>query len=51
MSLFRRFQPILPRSSLLIIHKAFVRSQLDYARVIYDQAYNLYCYENLESLQ
>ena len=34
--LLRRFQPILPRSSLLTIYKTFIRSQLDFADVIYD---------------
>ena len=31
MGLLRRFQPILPRSSLLTIYKTFIRSQLDFA--------------------
>ena len=31
MRLLRRFQPILPRSSLLTIYKTFIRSQLDFA--------------------
>ena len=32
--LLHRFQPILPRSSLLTIYKIFIRSQLDFADVI-----------------
>ena len=40
MDLLRRFQPVLPRSSLRTIYKTSIRSQLDYADVIYDQAYN-----------
>ena len=51
MNLLRRFQPILPRSSLLTIYKTFIRSQLDYADVIYDQAYNSAFHKQLESLQ
>ena len=47
----RRFQPILSRSSLLTIYKTFIRSQLDYADVIYDQAYDSSFHEKLESLQ
>ena len=39
MGLLRKFQQILPRSSLLTIYKTFIRSRLDYA-IIYDQAYN-----------
>ena len=51
MGSWRRFQPILPRSSLLTIIKPLIRSQLDYADVIYDQAYNFYFHEKLESFQ
>ena len=51
MDLLRRCQPILPRSSLLPIYKTFIRSQLDFADVIYDQAYNSSFHEKLESLQ
>ena len=40
MGLLRKFQQILPRSSLLTIYKTFIRSRLDYADIIYDQAYN-----------
>ena len=51
MGLLRRFQPILPRSSLLTIYKTFVRSHLDFADVIYGEAYNSSSHEKLESLQ
>ena len=51
MSLLCRFQPILRRSSLLNMYKKFVRSQLDFADVIYNQAYNSSFHERLESLQ
>ena len=51
MGLLRRFQPVLPRSSLLTIYKTFIRSQLDFVDVIYDQAYNSSFHEKLESLQ
>ena len=40
MGILCRFQPILSRSSLLTIYKIFIRSQLDYADVIYDHTYN-----------
>ena len=40
MYLLRIFQPNPPRSSLLTIYKTFNRSPLDYADVIYNQAYN-----------
>ena len=51
MSLFSRFQPILPRSSLLTIYKTFIRSQLDYTDIIYDQPYYSSFREKLESPQ
>ena len=40
MDLLRRFQPILPKLSLLTIYKTSIRNQLDCGDVIYDQAYN-----------
>ena len=49
MGLLRKFQQILPRSSLLTIYKTFIRSQLDYADIIYDQAYNSAFHDKLES--
>ena len=51
MELLLRFQPILPRSSLLTIYKTFIRRQLDFADVIYDQACNSAFHEKLESIQ
>ena len=51
MGLLRRFQPILPRSSLLTIYKAFIRSQLDFPDVINDQAYNSCFHKKLKSYQ
>ena len=51
MGLLRRFKPILTRSSLLTIYKTFIRSRVDYADIIYDQAYNPSFDEKFESLQ
>ena len=51
MGLLGRFQPILSRSSLLTIYKTFIRSQLDFADVIYDQDCNLHFHGKLESIQ
>ena len=50
MGLLRRFQAILPRSSLLTIYNTFIRIQFDFADVIYDQAYNSSFHKKLESL-
>ena len=51
MSLLRKFQQIWPMSSLLTIYKTFIRSRLDYADIIYDQAYNSAFHDKLESIQ
>ena len=51
MGLLRKFQQILPRSSLLTIYKTFIRSRLDYADIIYDQAYNSAFHDKLESIE
>ena len=51
MGLLRRFQPILPRLSQLTIYKTVTRSQLDFADVICDQAYNSSFHEKFRSLQ
>ena len=51
MGLIRKFQPILPRFSLLTIYKTFIRSHLDYGEIIYDQNYNASFHRKLESIQ
>ena len=51
LGLLRKFQQILPRSSLLTIYKNFIRSQLDYADIIYNQACNSAFHDKLESIQ
>ena len=51
MGLLRKFQQILPRSSLLTIYKTFIRSHLDYADIIYDQAYNSAFHDQVVSIQ
>ena len=45
MGLLRKFQQILPRSSFLTIYKTCIRSPLDYADIIYDQAYDSEFYD------
>ena len=49
--LLRKFQNILPRHSLLTIYKSFIRPNLDYGDIIYDQAYNSSFHQKLESIQ
>ena len=49
--LLRKFQSVLPRSSLLTIYKTFNRSHFDYADVVYDQSYKSSFHKKLESIQ
>ena len=49
--LLRKLQTILPRKSLLTIYKLFIRPQLDYADVIYDQPSNASFSKKIESVQ
>ena len=51
MCLIRKFKQILPRLSLLNICKTFIRTRLDYANIIYDQAYNSASHNKRESIQ
>ena len=41
--LLRKLQNLLPRIALIKIYKAFVRPHLDYADILYNQAFNLIC--------
>ena len=50
MGLLRKFQQVLPRSSVLTIYKTFIRSRLHYANIIYDQAYNSAFHDKFESI-
>ena len=49
--LIRKLQNLLPRTALITLYKAFVRSHLDYGDIIYDQAHNASFHQKLESLQ
>ena len=49
--LLRKLKIRLPRSSLTIIYKSFVRPHLDYVDVMFDKAYNNSFQQGLESLQ
>ena len=51
MDLLPKFQQILLGSSLLTIHKTFIRSRLDFVYIIYDQDYNSAFHDKLESVQ
>ena len=49
--LLRKFQPTLPRKSLVTIYKSFIRPHLDCGDVIYDRASKESFHQSLESLQ
>ena len=49
--LFRKFQGILPRTSLITIYKSFGRPHLDYGDIIYDQTFNQCFHQRTESIQ
>ena len=50
-NLLRKLNLTLPRSSLLIIYKSFIRPHLDYGDIVYDQTNNSSLSEKIESLQ
>ena len=47
--LLRKFQGILPRTSLMTIYKSFARTHLDYGD-IYDQTFNESFHQRIESM-
>ena len=49
--LLRKFQGILPRTSLITIYKLFARPHLDYGDIIYDQTFNKPFHQKMESIQ
>ena len=50
-SVIRKLSKILPRNSLITIHKWFVRLRLDYGDVLYDQPNNESLHQKIESVQ
>ena len=49
--LLRKFQVVLPRTSLITIYKLFARPHLDYGNIMYDQASNESFHQRIESIQ
>ena len=49
--LLRTIKQVIPRPSLIIIYKAFIRPHLDYGDVVFDQAFNNSFNRRLESIQ
>ena len=46
-----KFQGILPKTSLITIYKLFARPHLGYGDIIYDQIFNEYFHQRIESIQ
>ena len=46
-----KLQNNLPRAPLVTVYKSFVRPHLDYGDILYDQAFNNFFHERLESIQ
>ena len=49
--LLRKLHNTLPRLSLLTIYKSFIRPNLDYVDIIYDQAHTASFHQKIESVQ
>ena len=49
--LLRKFQGILPRTSLITIYKLFAKPHLDYGDIIYDQTFHESFHQRIESIQ
>ena len=49
--LLRKLQDLLPRKSLIIVYKSFIRPHMNYGNFIYDQAYNASFHRKLELIQ
>ena len=51
LGILQTLKNLLLRSALIAIYKAFVKPHLDYANVLYDQAYNMSFLQKLKSIQ
>ena len=49
--ILRKLRNLLPRTTLITIYKALVRSHLNSGDILYDQAFNLSLHQKLESIQ
>ena len=49
--LLRKLQYVLPRPARLTVYKCFIRPNLEYGDIIYDQAYNSSSHQKLKSIQ
>ena len=49
--LLRKLPDLLPRTTLIKTYRPFVRPYLDYGDILYDQAFNLYFQQKIDSIQ
>ena len=49
--LLRKLHNFLPRVALITIYKAFIRPHHDYGDILYDQAFNMFFHQKLESIR
>ena len=49
--LLRKFQQVLPRPCLITIYEAFIGPHLNYGDVVFDQAFNNFFHQRLDSIQ
>ena len=49
--LLRKFQNITPRTFLITIYKSFARPHLHYGDIMYDQTFNEFFHQRIESIQ
>ena len=49
--LLRKIQTFLPRTPLITIYKSFIRPNLDYGDIIFDQIFNMSFLQKMETIQ
>ena len=49
--LLRKLQTLFPRAPLITIYKSFIRRHLDYGDMTYDQTFNMFFQQKMETMQ
>ena len=49
--LLRKLQTLLTKAPLITIYKSFIRPHLDYGDMIYDQTFNMWFQQKMETIQ
>ena len=50
-ALLRKLQTLLPRAPLITSYESFIRPHLDYGDIIYDQTFNTWFQQKIETIQ